>query len=60
MSNHDELRTKLDQALRALPRPITLEAVKSTAARMLPPTEREQFNTWADSNGAQLLAMLNG
>lgn len=57
---HDALRVKLDAELRALPRPVTLEVVLSTARRILPGLEFSQFSKWAEQNGAHLLTMLNG
>lgn len=56
----DDLHAKLDAALVALPKPVTLAQVLQTARSNLPPAEYTQFAKWTGQNGPTLLGRLNG
>lgn len=61
MSDHAEMREVLDRELRALPKPITSDAVATCARKIIrDPTALRQFDDWTKKNMAQLLGMLNG
>lgn len=53
------LQDKLWDALKALPKPVTLESAISESKSVLPPKEAAEFFRWAELHSAYLLGRLN-
>lgn len=60
---HNDLLARIDEAIAALPRPVTVEQVKAAMSDIVKPQDLKahgQFVLWLDKHGPEYVELVNG